>query len=485
MKAKILIVDDEKLICWSLEKDLTREGYEVATATKAGAGLRLFEEDVVDVVILDLRLPDGNGKDVLMEMMKRDPLVSVLVITANDDIRSAVECMQAGAFTYLHKPFQFDELKLNIEKAIERRKLRKKIHEWESIERGKYDWSNIVAESVFMKRVLDLVRQICLSEASTVLLEGASGTGKDLLARVIHYGGRRAARPFIAVNCAALPATLLESELFGYEKGAFTDARQSKKGLVEEAQGGTLFLDEIGDMPKELQAKLLHLIDQKKFRKIGGVKELEADVRILAATNKDVKVEVREGRFREDLYYRLNVVPIYLHPLRERKEDIPALAGYFLAHFNREFKKSISGIAPDALEMLLNYKWPGNVRELKNIIERAMILNEETLIRTHHLPAEIDCGCVLKDYKSEGSAPSSGKPSNKLPTCLLSVPLDEIEKQLVIQTLEAASGNQSKAARMLGIGRDALRYKMGKYGLNDTEDPADLSQNTQSQNSEQ
>jgi DNA-binding NtrC family response regulator len=480
MKGKVLAIDDEKLICWSLQKELSREGYEVLTAQTAAQGLRLFEEEGADVVLLDIRLPDGDGKELLNQIRKKDPLTNVIMVTANDDIRTAVQCMHAGAFTYLHKPFDFDELRLNIEKAVEGRGLRKKVAEWESVERRKYDFGNIVAESAPMKAVLALVRQVVDSEASTVLLEGESGTGKDLIARTIHYGSRRGAKPFVSINCAAIPETLLESELFGHEKGAFTDARQTKKGLVEEASGGTLFLDEIGDMQKELQAKFLHLIDQKKFRKVGGLKEIESDIRIIAATNKDIKREVEEGRFREDLYYRLNVIPIFIPPLRERKADIPALANFFVSHFNREFRKSISGVLPNAMEILVHYHWPGNARELKNVIERAMILNQDTVIRSEHFPAEIDCNCVLKESRKSADKTSESNPDTiRLPTCLSGVPLEAIEKHAIILALESSGGNQSQAARKLEIGRDALRYKMQKYGLIDSKGTDSLSEVTQ------
>ncbi len=477
MKGRLLVIDDEKLICWSLQKDFSREDYEVVTAQSAQEGLRFFAEEPFDVALLDIRLPDGDGKEILQIMRKKDPLLSVIMLTANDEIRTAVQCMQLGAFTYLHKPFDFEELKLNIEKAVERKKMQQKILNWETDERVKYDFANIVAESPQMKQILELIRRIFHSELTTVLIEGESGTGKDLLARALHYGSQRASKSFVSINCAALPATLLESELFGYEKGAFTDAKQSKKGLVEEAQGGTLFLDEIGDMSKDLQAKLLHLIDQKKYRKVGGVKELEADVRIVAATNKGLKNEVAEGRFRQDLYYRLNVVPIDIPPLRERKEDIPALAHFFIAHFNREFRKTISGIHPEAMQILLNYSWPGNARELKNVIERAMILNRENILLPEHLPSEIDCTCALKDARLH---PEKNEPSDRITSCIAGLPLEGIEKQAIIQTLQAADGNQSRAARMLGIGRDALRYKMIKFGLSSDKDMPELGDITHS-----
>jgi DNA-binding NtrC family response regulator len=462
VRGKILIIDDEKLIGWSLVKDLTKDGFEAVAYQTVREGWAAFQEQGADVVLLDIRLPDGDGKDMLNLIKKKDPLTVVIMVTANDDVRTAVECMQAGAFTYLHKPFDYEELRLNVEKAMEARHLRLKLDEWESLERGKYDFSNVIAESPAMKKVIDLLIRIADSDASTVLLQGESGTGKDLIARTIHYAGSRGSKPFVAINCAAIPANLLESELFGHERGAFTGAGKMKKGLVEEASGGTLFLDEVGDMPKDLQAKLLHLIDQKKFRKVGGLREIDADIRIIAATNKDIKAEVTEGHFREDLFYRLHVIPVHLAPLRERKEDIPPLLSFFIAHFNREFRKAITGVSPEALEILKRYDWPGNVRELKNVIERAMILNKDTMIYPGHLPSEMDnlsgAQGALLSLKGDGG-------TQMIPDHLVGVPLDQVEKNLIVRTLETTGGNQSQAAKLLGIGRDALRYKMQKFGM--------------------
>ncbi len=462
MRGKILIIDDEKLIGWSLVKDLTKDGFEAVAYQTVREGWAAFQEQGADVVLLDIRLPDGDGKDMLNLIKKKDPLTVVIMVTANDDVRTAVECMQAGAFTYLHKPFDYEELRLNVEKAMEARHLRLKLDEWESLERGKYDFSNVIAESPAMKKVIDLLHLIVDSGASTVLLEGESGTGKDLIAGAIHYAGSRGSKSFVAINCAAIPAALLESELFGHEKGAFTDARQMKKGLVEEASGGTLFLDEVGDMPKDLQAKLLHLIDQKKFRKVGGLREIDADIRIIAATNKDIKAEVTEGHFREDLFYRLHVIPVHLAPLRERKEDIPPLLSFFIAHFNREFRKAIAGISPEALEILKRYDWPGNVRELKNVIERAMILNKDSMIYPEHLPSEIN---TLSRRQVHGPFVGAEEGVGEIPEHLVGVPLEQVEKNLIARTLEVTGGNQSHAAKLLGIGRDALRYKMQKFGM--------------------
>ena len=460
MKSKILVVDDEKLLRWSLEKDLKKEGYEVLTAESAQEALRVFENYLPDVVLLDIQLKDGDGKEVLQLMRKKDPSVAVIMVTANDDVRTAVYCVKFGAFSYLSKPFEFDEIRINIEKALEGRELRKQMTQWENHEKGKYSLDSIVAKNLQMKAVLETVKQVAASEASTVLLQGESGVGKDLIARTIHYASSRASKSFVSVNCAALPETLLESELFGYEKGAFTDARQAKRGLVEEANLGTLFLDEVGDMQKELQAKLLNLIDQKKFRRVGGLTENEADIRIIAATNKDLKQEVKEGRFREDLYYRLHVIPIYIPPLRERKDDISDLVSYFVGQFNRDFKKKITEVSAEALEILNTYDWPGNVRELKNVLERAMILNMGNSILPVHIPIEIDSS--LSSFSKKN--PNFDLASNAIAN-LVGTPLEAIEKQLVCETLQKTNGNQSEAARMLKIGRDALRYKIQKYQL--------------------
>lgn len=463
MTANILIVDDEKLIRWSLQKELEKRGYQAFSAATLAEGRRLFDAEKPELVMLDIQLPDGDGTMFLKEIRRREPLTSVIMITANDQVQTAVSCMQEGAYTYLHKPFDFEEAFLNIEKALETQTMRRRIKAYDSRQKEKYDFSRMIGDSPAMKQVLALIRQVAASPFSTVLLQGESGTGKDMSARALHFGGDNASRPFLSINCAAIPLTLLESELFGHEKGAFTDARESKKGLVEEAAGGTLFLDEIGDMPKEMQAKLLHLIDQKKYRKLGGLQEREVDVRIIAATNRDLRREVEEGRFREDLFYRLNVIPIKLPPLRERREDIPLLVSYFISHYNREFRKQVEGIETEALSVLMQYDWPGNVRELKNTIERCMILNEGSQILRDNIPTEIDCHCVLR----EECRPGSRRPGQvaALPRCISGMPLDSVEKQAIILTLEQSGGNQSKAARMLGIGRDALRYKMVKYDL--------------------
>jgi len=476
MKGKILVVDDEKLITWSLGKDLSKEGYGVLTADNAEQGIKLFGEELPDVVLLDIRLPDGSGTEVLKILKKKNPMANVIMITANDEIHTAVQCMRDGAYTYLQKPVNFEELCLNIERALEEARLRRKVTVREQFEKGKYDFESVIAGSEVMNKVLAFLKQIVHSDASTVLMEGESGTGKDLIARALHFSGPRVKKEFISINCAAMPDTLLESELFGHEKGAFTDAHQTKRGLVEEASGGTLFFDEIGDMQKGLQAKLLHLIDQKKFRKVGGVKELEADIRVIAATNKDLKSEVKKGHFREDLYYRLNVIRIHLPPLRERRDDIQPLTRFFIEHYNAKFGATIQSIEPMAMEMLLRYDWPGNVRELKNVIERAMILNRGNVLQCENLPAEIECRCMLKDM----CRPLEAAKSTELPRCLSGVPLETVERHMILLALRDAAGNQSKAAERLGIGRDAIRYKIQKYGLDKDQEASKVGEIAQS-----
>jgi len=459
----ILVVDDEKLIRWSIEKHLEKKWGPVATAASFKEALQRLNAGMPDVALLDIRLPDGEGTDLLLEIRKRDPFTAVIMITANDQISTAVECMKAGAFHYLHKPFNFDELDVLIEKALETRQLRQRISYFESQEKEKYVFDKIIGQGKAMGAVKDLIKQVAVSEAETILLQGESGVGKDLVANTLHYGSRRMHKPILTLNCAAIPANLLESELFGHEKGAFTDASQAKKGLVEEATEGALFLDEIGDMALEMQAKLLHLIENKSYRRVGSVVEKKTNLRIIAATNKNLKKEVAAGRFREDLYYRLNVIPILLPPLRERKEDIPELVSAFIAAFNQAFRKNVTEMAPEALEILQMYDWPGNVRELRNVIERAMILNQEPIIRRQHIPAEIDCRCEMIAGRGREDEESTAK--SILPQCLAGVPLEALEKHALVLAMQKSGGNQSTAAAMLGIGRDALRYKLQKYDL--------------------
>ncbi len=453
MKEKILVVDDERLIRQSLEKGLASQGYAVFSAEDGRTALRLAEEESLDLIVLDLKLPDLNGIEVLKGLRELEKDMPVLVITAYGSIDTAIQAIRAGAYDYLTKPFDLEALLLSIHQALDAFRLKKEVTYFRSQETIRSGLHRIIGQSPAMEEVGRLVRQIAQSEASTVLLEGESGTGKDLVARTIHTESARANQPFIEVNCAALPETLIESELFGHERGAFTDAKIRKAGLLETANRGTLYLDEIGDMNPPLQSKLLSMIENKRFRRLGGVKDLSVDVRFIAATNRDLALAVEKGGFRKDLYYRLKVFSIHLPPLRERLSDLPQLIGFFLAELQREFKKKILGLSPEAEKVLAGYNWPGNVRELRNVLERAFILCEGDRIEPAHLPPELTTPIT--------PPPKPGESPFRLPP--EGVHLETLEEDLIRQALEVSSGNQVRAAKLLGISRDALRYRMKKF----------------------
>ncbi len=453
-KHKILVVDDEHLIRWSLEQNLKKQGYEVFIAGSGEDALRLVRDESPDLVLLDIQLPGINGLEVLEKIKDQEDDVIVIMVTALGVLETAVKAMRMGAYDYLNKPFNLDELAIVIRKALETGELKREVAHLRSEQTRRYGIGNLIAESRHMKNVLAMVEKIARSDASTVLIQGESGTGKELIAKAIHWESARAEKPFMAINCAAVPETLLESELMGHEKGAFTDAKSQKKGLFETADGGTIFLDEIGDMEPGMQAKLLRVLEERSFRRVGGTKEIPVDVRIVSATNKDLLKAMEEKTFRNDLYYRIQVIPIYLPPLRERKDDIPPLTRHFINHFNREFGKNVSSVSKMAEKFLLEYPWPGNIRELKNVIERALILeNEETLL-LEHLPQEI---------VNRTSGAASGPVSFRLPA--EGIDIEDVERELIRQALEVSEGNQSKAARKLNLGIDAFRYRMKKFGF--------------------
>lgn len=454
-KAKILIIDDEKLLRWSVQQNLSKEGYTVLTAEKGSQGLELFYEEQPDITLLDIHLPDISGIDILENIKKENKNSIAIMITAFGDIQTAVKTIKLGAYDFVEKPFNMEKLKILIEKALETVSLRKEVSQFRSQLTRRYGFSNIIGRSEEMLKVIDLSRKVAKSDATTIFLQGESGTGKDLIAKVIHYESRRAEKPFMDINCTALPETLVESELFGHEKGAFTDAKQMKKGLFELADGGTIFLDEIGDMKPSTQAKLLKVIENKTFKRIGGVKDITVDLRIIASTNKNIVEDVKNGNFREDLYYRLKVIPISILPLRERLEDITILAKFFIDEFNREFKKNVKGISRETEKSFLSYPWPGNVRELRNVIERAMILESEDYILPEHLPIEFstDDRQIITPLNTQINIPPGG------------LDIEEVEKELIRQALERTKGNQTKAARLLSLTRDALRYRMQKFGF--------------------
>ncbi len=452
---KILVVDDEKLLRWSLEQNLSKEGYGVVTVEKGLEGLNAFKEDPPDITLLDIHLPDVSGITVLEGIKEINPHAIVIMITAFGDIQTAVKTIKLGAYDFVEKPFNMDKLKILLHKALETVTLRKEVSAFRKQISSRYGFDSIIGQSEQMKEVFDLISKVARSDASTVLLQGESGTGKDLVAKVIHYQSSRADKPFMEINVTTLPDTLIESELFGHEKGAFTDAKTQKKGLFELSDGGSIYLDEIGEMSAGTQTKLLKVIENKSFKRIGGVKDIEVDVRIIAATNKNLEEEMRNGNFREDLYYRLKVIPIVLPPLRERPSDIPILAKYFIDEFNAQFRKNMKGLAKETEKAFSEYPWPGNVRELKNVIERAMILESEAYILPDHLPRE-----VTSDGLMPGNAPAV---NIRIPPG--GVDIEEVEKELIRQALDMTNGNQTRAAKLLNLTRDTLRYRMLKFGF--------------------
>ena len=445
----VLVVDDEQLIRWSLNDRLAREGYRIVEADTAKSALERHAEGV-DLVLLDYKLPDGDGLAVLKKIKEADPDTLVILLTAYSTVDTAVEAMKAGAYHYANKPFNLDEIALLVEKALETTRLRREVRALRANQSRPYSVDRIVGESLAISDAKALLEKVATSPASTVLLTGESGTGKDLAAKVLHYASDRAARPFMNITCSALPEQILESELFGHERGAFTDARSQKRGLLESADGGTVFLDEIGEMAPGLQAKLLRFLEEKTFKRVGGVADIRVDVRVIAATNRTLEDEVKKGRFREDLYYRLNVLPIMLPPLRARADDIPALVRFFVDAFNVEFKKRVRGVTDEAMRRLQTYGWPGNIRELRNAVERAMLLADGNELAADQFPVASGTGGRLTE-------------AVELPA--VGIDLEQLERSLVIQALERSGWNQTKAAAMLGLNRDQIRYRIEKFKL--------------------
>ena len=445
----VLVVDDEPLIRWSLVNRLKGEGYRTVEAGTAADAVA-HHRDGVDLILLDYALPDANGLEVLKQVKESDPDTLVIMLTANTEVGTAVAAMKHGAFHYANKPFDLDEVMLLVEKALETTQLRREVRTLRARQAQPYGLSSIVGESEAIKGVRALLHKIGVSPASTVLLTGESGTGKDLAAKVIHYSSGRGAKPFMNITCSALPETLLESELFGHERGAFTGADRQKRGLIESADGGTVFLDEIGEMLPLLQAKLLRFLEEKTFKRVGGAADIKVDVRVIAATNRSLEQEVKKGRFREDLYYRLNVMTVDLPPLRERREDIPILINHYIDLFNIEFRKKIHAVSVNAMTALQTYGWPGNVRELRNAVERAMLLAESNELNETHFP-------VLSAAAGELST-GIGLPAG-------GINLEALERSLVVQALERARWNQTKAAALLGLNRDQIRYRIEKFEL--------------------
>jgi DNA-binding NtrC family response regulator len=454
--ARVLVVDDEKLIRWSVAERLQRGGYEVLSAETGEQALEMLAATPPDLMLLDVRLPGMDGVETLQRALSLHPELAVLMMSAHSTVDIAVDAMKHGAVDFLVKPFPFQALDAAVERAIATARTRRQIATLSADRRAVGAAEALVGSSAAMEQVRTMTGRLAASETTTVLIEGESGSGKEVVARAIHYQSARAERPFLQVNCAALPEHLLESELFGHERGAFTDAHVQKRGLFESAEGGSVMLDEIGDLPPGGQAKLLRLLENKVFRRVGGVQELRADVRVIAATNVNLEERVSEGRFRADLFFRLNVVRIAVPPLREHLEDVPTLCAHFIARFNQEMKRQVRGISAPAMELLKGYHWPGNVRELRNVIERAFILHAGAdEVRPEHLTPELR------------RATPAPKRSDKLVPLVSDegLVLEDVEKKLITEAMERASGNQSKAARLLGVSRDTLRYRLKKHGM--------------------
>jgi DNA-binding NtrC family response regulator len=420
------------------------------------AGALAKSEDGVDLVLLDFPLPDGDGLAVLDRINERDPDALVILLTADSGIETAVEAIRHGAYDYANKPFNLDEIALLVEKALETTRLRREVRALRASQAQPYSFDSIVGDAPALAEVKTLLRKVAASPASTVLLTGESGTGKRFAAKVIHYNSSRASKPFMIITCSALPEALMESELFGHEGGAFAGAGGRKRGLFETADGGTVFLDEIGEMVPGLQAKLLRFLEEKTFARVGGSADIHVDVRVVSATSSNLRDEVKGGRFREDLFYRLNVLPINLPPLRERAGDIPRLVAFYVDAYSTEFKKRVRAVAPETMRHLQAYPWPGNIRELRNAVERAMLLAEGETLRGEDF-AVAAAGAVRLGGKVE--LPAEG------------VNLDELERSLVVQALERTGWNQTKAAVLLGLNRDQIRYRVEKFHLERAEKP--------------
>jgi DNA-binding NtrC family response regulator len=429
-------------------------------AGSVSEALAQFNAEAPQAVLLDIDLPDGSGLDVLRQIKAEHPEAVVIMITGNVMIDNTIAALRGGAYDFIGKPVTLEELRVTIRNGLEARQLRREVDQVRRERAQQFAFEQIVGQSPAMQKMLSLSSKVAESEVSSVLLQGESGTGKDLVAKAIHYGSRRAERPFVAINCAALPATLIESELFGYEKGAFTDAKARKEGLFEQAEGGTLLLDEIGELELSLQAKLLRVLEEGAFRRVGGLKDIPLDVRVIAASNRDLKTESEAGRFRLDLYYRLSIIQIDIPPLRSRGDDVLLLAQHYINTIGSRLRlrQKITGIAPDVALIFRRYSWPGNVRELRNVIERALILEDNELITSEYLPR----GLTGETFVSSGTAAGDGSPGVQFMLPGSGISLDVVEMSFVKQAIERSEGNQTRAAELLGISRDQLRYRLKK-----------------------
>jgi len=444
-KGRILVVDDEELVRWSLEQALSPDGHKVKSVGSGEEALEEFKRDGYDLVILDIKLPGIDGIEVLKQMQKINPASLVIMITAHGGVANAVEAMKCGAHDYLQKPFEIEEVKVTVQKALEIAALRIRMDDVIEEQRECYSFGKMIGKSSVMLDIFEMATKVAKTPRGNILILGDSGTGKGVLAKAIHFNSLLADKPFVEMNCAAIPETLMESELFGYRKGAFTDAKENKPGLIEKADRGTLFLDEIGDMGFSLQAKILKVIDEKKFTRLGETTEREVEIRIIAASNKDLKAMVEDGTFREDLYFRLDVITLVLPPLKDRGDDVILIAKHFIEHYNKEMGRDVKSISPAAAEMMRRYNWPGNIRELRNSIERIMILEDTDQIEYGMLPASV---------RGERDEVPEGPPT-----------LEDMERDYILKVLKEEGGNMSQAAKVLGISRHTIMRKMEKWGI--------------------
>lgn len=454
MKERILIVDDEEDLTLGYSRCLSKVGYEVKTARSGEEALDWLRQEIFDLVLLDIRLPQMDGMEVLSKALEIDPDLIIIMITAHGTVQSAVDAMRIGAYDYLLKGFDHDELRVVVKKALDVHRLKREVSQLKLNEQRRYPDIAIFGTSPKIRSIKELIKVVSRTPKTSILIQGESGTGKELVSKAIHKLSARADKPLIAINCSAIPENLMESELFGYEKGAFTDAKNMKKGVFELAHGGTLFLDEISNMKLSLQPKLLRVLETQSFRRIGGTSDIKINVRIIAATNQDLKECVDNGTFREDLYYRLKVMVINLPPLCERIEDILPMSKMFIEQDNKEFSKNIIGFSKEAEQLLIDYDWPGNVRELKNVMERAAILCQDDIINAEHLPIEL-----------RSTTPKEPKSIPQQQTSEEALSLQDIERKHIIEVLEKFDGNKSKAARVLNISRSTLREKLKQYGI--------------------
>jgi two-component system response regulator PilR (NtrC family) len=456
IKQKILVVDDEKSMCDFLEIMLNKEGYEVTSTTSGEKALELLDNNLYSMVLTDVKMPAVDGFEVLRKTKEVSPDTVVIMITAYGSPEGAVTAIKEGAYDYITKPFRVEEVKLTIKKSLERSTLIKENIRLRQAVEDRYKFWNLIGKSPKMQRVYELVEKVSQTKAN-VLITGESGTGKELVAKAVHFNSARKDRSFVTLNCGAIPENLLESELFGHMKGSFTGAIANKRGLLEMAEGGTIFMDEIGELPLPLQVKLLRVIQEREFKRVGGIEDIKVDVRIISASNQDLQLKVAHSSFREDLFYRLNVIQIKIPPLRERKEDIPLLVNHFVRKYSADTGKKIEGISPEALELLLGYNFAGNVRELENMIERSITLETTPMIADRHIRSYLNERMVSKGIPPTLEIPEEGMDLNKV--------VEDLEKAFILKALEQTDGVKKKAAEILGMNFRAMRYKLAKYDL--------------------